>query len=153
MEIKVFTSNPGFFENMAIPHSNDLFCDDEYDNTDFPYLWLSSGQCNLLIVAIEGNNVIGGIQLLYTENGWLMTETNHQPKWCMLGMGVNKGYEGKGIATKLIEKQFEVMTMLGIDDVCQSGYSPHGLDTIYKTYERLIERNPHISYINTKRLF
>ena len=153
MEIKIFTNMPRNFENVDIPHSNELFCNDDYDNTDFPYLWMQSGQCTIIIVAIEDDNVIGGIQLSYTENGWMMPETNHRPKWCMMGMGVNKGHEGKGIATKLIEKQFEVMNELGITDVGQSGYTKQGLESIYKTYERLITANPHINYINDNRLF
>lgn len=151
MEIKVFTNRPHRLDD-KFPHSNELFCGDEYDDTDFPYLYMTSNT-TIIIVAIIDNKVAGGIQLSESEDGWMLRTTNERPKWCMLGMGVNKEFVNQGIATKLIEKQFEIMDEMSIVDVCQSGYSEDGLKYIFPVYERMIEKYPHIMYINENRLF
>lgn len=152
MEIKVFTNRPEMLE-YRFPHSNDLFCEDRYGKVDFPYLYMTP-KLSIIIVGIIDDVVVGGIQLSYTSDGWVIPEdVKEAPKWSMMGIGINDGYRGKGYARSLIEKQFDVMKECGIEYICQSGYSEHGLKTIFKTYQRMIENNPHITYINTERLF
>lgn len=147
MDIKVFSS----LSDLPYCHSNELFCGD-YDNADFPYLYVSS-QPFIVIVAIEDNSVIGGIQLGYSEDGWMCSsEVEERPKWSMLGIGVIKGQRGKGITKKLIKKQFEVMNEVGIDYIVQSSYSVDGFDYTYKIFQHHIGKNPNIRYINEPRM-
>lgn len=152
MEIRVFTNRPEMLE-YRYPHSNELFCGDQYEDADFPYLYLTNN-LSIIIVGIIDDVVVGGIQLSYCEDGWILPEdVTELPKWSMMGIGINDGYRGKGYSRSLIDKQFDVMDECGIDYICQSGYSEQGLKTIFNSYQRMIEKNPHINYINGERLF
>lgn len=155
MEIKVFTTHQNDFD-VELDHTNDLFCnDDDYDDPDFPYCDISGTEKIVIIVAIDGRNIAGGIQLSHHQNGWSSydVDDNDKPKWSMVGIGVNEEYRNQGIARQLIEKQFEVMKELDIDYISQSSYTKNGAEYLYHVYEEYIAKTPHIRYINTKKLY
>ena len=156
MEIKLFSNRPESFEQF-VEHSNSLFCEDEYENPDFPYVYLC-GEKYLLIVAIDDNEVLGGIQLSYTDKGWLiegvkLDEDMERPKWCMSAIGVHPEHQNKGVSKALIAKQFDVMKEFGIDDICQSSYTEDGMKYVMPVYRKYIAENPDIRYLDFERKF
>ena len=157
MEIKLFSNRPESFEQF-IDHSNALFCEDEYKNPEFPFFY-PCGEKYLLIVAIDNNKeVLGGIQLSYTDDGWLIEgvdtgEDFERPKWCMSCIGVHPKHQNKGVSKTLIAEQFNVMKKFGIDDICQSSYTEDGMMRVMPIYRKYISENPDIRYLDFEREF
>ena len=156
MEIKLFSNRPELF-NHLVEHSNELMCDGQYEDPEFPYFY-PCGERYLLIVAIDGYEVLGGIQISYTDKGWLiegvkLDEDIERPKWCMSAIGVHPEHQNKGVSKVLIAKQFDVMKEFGIDDICQSSYTEDGMKHVMPVYRKYIAENPDIRYLDFERKF